>query len=135
MADLQTFIMKCVCVCQSLSRVRLFVTPWTIARQAPLSMEFSSQEYWGGLPFPSPGEMKYNAINKRKIPITAENNYKQKYGVKYNLKTLLKKKDTNDQKITCLKCTFKPKVISFPSRYRLYDTKGLVFPVTGRKAL
>jgi len=39
-------------------------------------MEFSSQEYWGGLPFPSPGEMKYNAINKRKIPITAENNYK-----------------------------------------------------------
>ena len=31
-----------------------FVTPWTVARQAPLSMEFSRQEYWSGLPFPSP---------------------------------------------------------------------------------
>ena len=33
----------------------LFVTPWTVAHQAPLSMEFSRQEYWSGLPFPSPG--------------------------------------------------------------------------------
>ena len=40
-----------------LSRVRLFVTPWTIARQAPLSMGFSGQEYWSGLPFPSPGDL------------------------------------------------------------------------------
>ena len=31
-------------------------TPWTVVRQAPLSMEFSRQEYWGGLSFPSPGE-------------------------------------------------------------------------------
>ena len=34
-----------------------FVTPWTIACQAPLSMEFSRQEYWSGLPFPSPGDL------------------------------------------------------------------------------
>ena len=34
--------------------VRLLVTPWTVAHQAPLSMGFSSQEYWSGLPFPSP---------------------------------------------------------------------------------
>ena len=34
-----------------------FVTPWTIACQAPLSMEFSSQEYWSGLPFPFPGDL------------------------------------------------------------------------------
>ena len=39
------------------SCVRLFVTPWTIARQAPLSMEFSRREYWSGLPFPSPGDL------------------------------------------------------------------------------
>ena len=39
---------------QSLSHVQLFVTPWTVACQAPLSMEFSRQEYWNGLPFPSP---------------------------------------------------------------------------------
>ena len=38
----------------ALSRVRLFVTPWTVARQAPLSMEFSRQEFWSGLPFHSP---------------------------------------------------------------------------------
>ena len=40
---------------KSLSRFRLFATPWTVARQALLSMGFSKQEYWSGLPFPSPG--------------------------------------------------------------------------------
>ena len=40
-----------------LSRVQLFATPWTVAPQAPLSMEFSRQEYWSGLPFPSPGDL------------------------------------------------------------------------------
>ena len=39
---------------KSLSRVQLFVTPWTVAHQAPLSMGFSRQEYWNRLPFPSP---------------------------------------------------------------------------------
>ena len=42
---------------KSLSRVQLFVTPWTVAHQASLSMEFSRQEYWSGLPFPSPEEL------------------------------------------------------------------------------
>ena len=37
------------------SHVRLFVTLWTVAHQAPLSMGFSRQEYWSGLPIPSPG--------------------------------------------------------------------------------
>ena len=40
-----------------LSRVRLFATPWTVACQAPPSMGFSRQEYWSGLPFPSPGDL------------------------------------------------------------------------------
>ena len=40
-----------------LSRVRLFVTPWTVAYQAPQSTEFSRQEYWSGVPFPSPGDL------------------------------------------------------------------------------
>ena len=39
------------------SRALLFVTPWTIVHQAPLSMGFSRQEYWSGLPFPSPGDL------------------------------------------------------------------------------
>ena len=42
---------------KSLSRVWLFVTPWTVAYQVPPSMGFSMQEYWSGLPFPSPGEL------------------------------------------------------------------------------
>ena len=42
---------------KSLSRIRLFVTPWTVAHQAPLPMGFSRQEYWSGLPFPSPGNL------------------------------------------------------------------------------
>ena len=42
---------------KSLSRVRLFATPWTVAYQAPPSMGFSRQEYWSGLPFPSPGDL------------------------------------------------------------------------------
>ena len=42
---------------KSLSRVRLFATPWTIAHQAFLSMGLSRQEYWSGLPGPSPGDL------------------------------------------------------------------------------
>ena len=42
---------------KSLSPVLLFVTPWTVAYQAILSVEFSRQEYWSGLPFPSPGDL------------------------------------------------------------------------------
>ena len=40
----------------SCKSVWLFATPWTVAHQVPLSTEFSRQEYWSGLPFPSPGE-------------------------------------------------------------------------------
>ena len=47
---------------KSLSRVRLFVTPWTVAHEAPPSMEFSRQEYWSGLPFPSPGDLPVPGI-------------------------------------------------------------------------
>ena len=41
----------------ALSRVRPFATPWTVAHQAPLSMELSRQEYWSGLPLPSPWDL------------------------------------------------------------------------------
>ena len=46
-----------------LSRVRLFVTPLAVAHLAPPSMEFCRQEYWSGLPFPSPGNLPIPAIN------------------------------------------------------------------------
>ena len=43
--------------CKLLSHAQLFATPWTVAHQAPLSMRFSRQGYWSGLPFPSPGDL------------------------------------------------------------------------------
>ena len=42
---------------KSLSRVQLFVTPWSVAYLTPPSMGFSRQEYWSGLPLPSPGDL------------------------------------------------------------------------------
>ena len=48
--------------CQSLSCVRLFATPWTVVFQAPLSMGFSRQEYWSGLPCCPPGDLLYSRV-------------------------------------------------------------------------
>ena len=56
----------CVCV---LSCVQLFETPWTVACQASLSKEFSRQEYWSGLPFPSPGDLP-DSVVKRVSPVS-----------------------------------------------------------------
>ena len=50
---------------KSLSCVQLFVTPWAVAYQAPLSMGFSRQEYWSGLPCPSPGDLPNPGIEPR----------------------------------------------------------------------
>ena len=52
-------------VCQLLNCVQLFVTPQTVSHQAPLSMEFFRQEYWSGLPFPSPGDLSNPGIYLR----------------------------------------------------------------------
>ena len=60
-----------MCV-QSLSHVQLFVTPWTVALQAPLSMEFSRQEYWSGLSFPSPGDLPNPGIKPRSPALQAD---------------------------------------------------------------
>ena len=46
-----------MCVLSHYSRVQLFTTPWTVARQAPRSLGFSRQEYWSGLPCPPPGDL------------------------------------------------------------------------------
>ena len=56
---------------KSLSRVPLFATPPTVAHQAPPSMEFSRQEYWGGLPFPSPGDLPDLGIEPRSPALQA----------------------------------------------------------------
>ena len=48
----------------TVNRVRLFATLWTVAHQAPLSMGFSRQEYWSGLPFPSSGDLPDPGLNR-----------------------------------------------------------------------
>ena len=48
-----------------LRHVQLFVTPWTVAHQAPPSMGFSRQGYWSGMPFPSPGDLPDPGIEPR----------------------------------------------------------------------
>ena len=58
--------------CQSLSHVQLFVTPWTVAHQAPLSMEFSRQEYWSGWPVPSPGDLHNPGIKHGSFALQAD---------------------------------------------------------------
>ena len=55
-ANTLSWFLLCVCA-QSLSPVWLFVTSWTVAYQAPLSMGFPRQEYWSGLPFPPSGDL------------------------------------------------------------------------------
>ena len=57
---------------ESLSRVQLFKTPWTVALQAPPSMGFSRQEYWSGLPFPSPGDLPDPGLEPRSPSLQAD---------------------------------------------------------------
>ena len=64
----------CVCMCtKSLQLcVPLFEIPWTVARQAPLSMGFPRQEYWSGLSFPSPGDLSNPGIEPRSPALQAD---------------------------------------------------------------
>ena len=57
---------------ESLSRVQLFATTWTVAYQAPQCMKFSRQEYWSGLPFPSPGDLPHPGIEPRSPTLQAD---------------------------------------------------------------
>ena len=56
-----------LCCAQSLSRFRFFAIPRTVAHQAPLSMEFSRQEYWSGLTFPTSGDFPYPEIEPESL--------------------------------------------------------------------
>ena len=62
-----------MCACMKLlSHVRLIAIPWTVACQAPPFMEFSRQEYWSGLPFPSPGDLPNLGIEPRSPTLQAD---------------------------------------------------------------
>ena len=59
-------------MCWSLSCVPLLATPWTVTHQAPLPMEFSMQEYWSGLPFPSPEDLPNPGIELQSPVLQAD---------------------------------------------------------------
>ena len=59
------------CILSHFSRVQLFVTLWTVAHQASLSMGFSRQEYWSGLPCPSPGDLPDTGIKPTSLMSSA----------------------------------------------------------------
>ena len=54
---------------KSLSRFQLFVTPWTLANQAPPSMGFSGQEYWSGVPLPSPSSVEIELFAREELEL------------------------------------------------------------------
>ena len=60
-----------MCVLSHYSHVQLFVTPWTVAHQAPLTMGFSRQEYWSGLPCPLPGHLPDPGIEPTSLTSSA----------------------------------------------------------------
>ena len=69
------YVVSCLslpaCVLSNFSRVRLFLTPWTAAHQAPLSTGSSRQEYWRGLPRPPPGDLPDPGIKPRSLCLAA----------------------------------------------------------------
>ena len=72
LALVRFYLCVCVCVCVRCLVVPDSATPWTVARQASLSMGFSRQEYWSGLPFPSPGDLPNQGIESRSPALQAD---------------------------------------------------------------
>ena len=68
------------------------MTPWTVANHAPPSMGFSRQEYWSGLPFPSPGDLPDPGIEPRSPALWADTLPSEPPGKAQNIKTVKKEK-------------------------------------------
>ena len=65
------YIIPACMYAKSIQSFQLFATPWTVAFQGPLSMGFSRQEYWSGLPFPSPGNLPNPGIKHVSSPLAS----------------------------------------------------------------
>ena len=91
---------------KSLSRVQLFVTPWTVAWLAPLSMGSSRQEYWRGLPFPSPGNLPDPGIEPGSLTLQAGSLLSEPQG---------------SPDIVSISCLF-----SYLNRYKLFNAKEVI---------
>ena len=86
-----------------LSRVWLFATPWTVAHQAPLSMEFSRQEYWSGL-FPSPGDLPNPGIETKSPVLQADSLQLSQQKVGDSKKTNLAQNISASSHSSCWNC-------------------------------
>ena len=84
---------------KSLSCVQLFATPWTVAHQASPSMGFSRQEYWCGLPFPSPGDLPHPGIEPRSPSLQTDALPSEPQGKSYMLHGEVKKKKRKKKKV------------------------------------
>ena len=83
--------------CYSLSPVWLFLTQWTTACQAPLSMGFSRQEYWSGLPFPSPGDLPDPEIEFKSPVLQADSSPSETPGKPHTWKRMTSKQKGPDE--------------------------------------
>ena len=98
----------------------LFVTPRTIAHQAPLSMGFSRQEYWSGLPFPPPGDLPNPGIEPRSLALQTDSLPSKSWGKKLpNTKDFTKNMRTN--------------TISKVVEWKIYIQKSVAFLHTNNK--
>ena len=80
----------CACMLSHFSHVRFFVTPWTVAHQAPLSIGFSRQEYWSGLPCPALGDLPDPGIQPTSLmPLALIGDYAPLRPFLFRKKTLL----------------------------------------------
>ena len=93
------------CNVKSLSRAQLFVTPWTVTYQALLSMGFSRQEYWSGLPFPSPGDLPDPAIKPGSPTLQADVRGRETVGGKMRGGVGPQSKCEEDLGMSTLMCT------------------------------
>ena len=87
---MKVFSLAAECMCYSLGCVWLFATPWTVAHQALLPMEFPRQEYWSGLLFSSPGDLPNPGIESRSPALWVDSLTSEPPG-----KPLLVRRDTN----------------------------------------
>ena len=75
-----------ISVCYSLSLVQIFATRWTVVHQVLLSVEFSRQEYWSGVPFPSPGNLPDPGIQPRSPALQADSLLSEPPGKPQNIR-------------------------------------------------
>ena len=78
-----------------LSHVQFYVILWTVPRQAPLSRGFSRQDYWNGLPCPSPGDLPNLGVEPRSPALQADSLLPETLGVHNELVTITKEKQTH----------------------------------------